>query len=488
MKVLFAASEALPYAKTGGLGEVAHALPLELAKQKDMEVCVMIPYYKSIKDNKDLEIEFVTSFGVPLSWRTLHCGIFKAYHKKQKLTYYFIDNEAYFYRDGLYGYLDDSERFAYFSKAVLESLQYIDFYPDVIHCNDWQTALIPLYLKATYSHIPQYQPIRTVFSIHNIEYQGKIGHRFFEDVIGVSEEWHSVVTYDDCINVMKSAIVLADKITTVSETYSYEIRNAYYAHGLEKILQDNAYKISGIVNGIDTDYYNPNRDPFIHNNYRAGYVKQKLENKLWLQERLGLPVNPDIPVVAMVSRLVAHKGLELIEGVAGELMNLDMQLVVLGTGDQHYEDMFRGMAYHHPHKMSANITFDPQLANQIYAGADMLLMPSKSEPCGLAQLIAMRYGTIPIVRETGGLFETVPALNTETLEGRGFTFKVFNAHDMLNAVERSLEFYKDKPKLRKVVTSIMKYDCSWKQPVMKYLDLYNEIVGEDVRIDSKKGA
>ncbi|MGZ9586178.1 glycogen synthase GlgA [Paenibacillus marinisediminis] len=475
MNLLFATSEAFPYVKTGGLGEVANALPNELANCKDVEIGIFLPYYKAIKNNPEFEIEYVTSFAVSLSWRTIHCGIFKARSVKHNLTYYFIDNETYFYRDQLYGHFDDGERYAYFCKAILESLPYIGFYPDVIHCNDWQTGLIPIMLKANYSHIPQYEQIRTVFTIHNIEYQGQVSDRFFADVLGLSEEWRGAASYDGCINFMKSAIVLSDKITTVSKTYSYEIRDAYYAHGLERMLQENAYKIDGIVNGIDTDYYDPNHDPQIHKTYRVGCVKHKLENKTWLQEKLGLPVDPDIPLIAMVTRLVKHKGLELVEGVAKELMGLDMQFVMLGTGDRKYEGLFKELAMHYPNKMSANITFDAALANQIYAGADMLLMPSKSEPCGLAQLIAMRYGTIPIVRETGGLFDTVPAINIETLEGRGFTFKLFNAHDMLNAVERSLDFYKDKAKHRVIVSSIMKYDCSWKEPVKRYLELYQEI-------------
>lgn len=475
MKILFAASEAMPYVKTGGLADVAYALPHELSKQKDMEVCVFLPYYKSIKENTALNIEFVTSFAVPLSWRMSHCGIFKSTVDHGRLTYYFIDNEYYFNRDGLYGHLDDGERYAYFSKAILESLQYLGFYPDVIHCNDWQTGFLPLLLKANYSQMEPYQHIRTIFTIHNIEYQGKAGYDFLEDVLGLSEEWHDVATQGDCLNAMKTAIVLCDKLTTVSKTYSYEIRHAYYAHGLEKILQDNAYKIEGIVNGIDTELYNPRKDKCLYKNYHSGELAKKTDNKTWLQQKLGLTVNPNVPMVAIISRLVAHKGMELIEHVASQLMNLDMQLVVLGTGDKQYEDLFHTMAYTHPDKVSANITFNAELANQIYAGADLFLMPSKSEPCGLSQLISMRYGTIPIVRETGGLFDTVPAINPETGEGSGFTFKLFNAHDMLNAVERGISYFYDKKKLRQTVTSIMDYDCSWREPVQQYIRIYNEV-------------
>lgn len=475
MKILFAASEAMPFVKTGGLADVAYALPHELAKQKDVEVSVFLPYYKSIKENAALNIEFVTSFGVPLAWRMAHCGIFKTTLDQGRLTYYFIDNEYYFNRDGLYGHLDDGERYAYFSKAILESLQHLGYTPDVIHCNDWQTGFLPLLLKASYSHLEAYRKIRTVFTIHNIEYQGKAGYAFLGDVLGVSDDWHNVATQGDCLNAMKAAIVLCDKLTTVSRTYSHEIRHAYYAHGLEKILLDNAYKIEGIVNGIDTEQYNPQKDKYLFQKFHAGDLAKKTKNKTWLQNKLGLRVDPNVPMVAMISRLVAHKGLELIEHVASQLLALDMQLVVLGTGDKQYEDLFHTMAYTHPDKVSANITFNAELAHQIYAGADLFLMPSKSEPCGLSQLISMRYGTIPIVRETGGLFDTVPAINTETGEGRGFTFKVFNAHDMLNAVERGICYYHDKDKLRQTVTSIMNYDSSWKEPVQQYIRIYHEV-------------
>ena len=475
MKILFAASEAMPFVKTGGLADVAYALPHELSKHEDIEVCVFLPYYKRIKENTSLNIEFVTSFVVPLSWRMSHCGIFKTTVDNGRLTYYFTDNEYYFKRDGLYGHLDDGERYAFFCKAILESLQYIGFYPDVIHCNDWQTGYIPLLLKASYSHMELYQHMRTIFTIHNIEYQGKAGCDFLKDVLGLSDERHDVAYQNDCLNAMKTAIVLCDKLTTVSRTYSYEIRHAYYAHGLENILQEHAYKIEGIVNGIDTELYNPRNDKYVIQHYDVGELAKKTDNKTWLQNRLGLTVNPHVPIVAIISRLVAHKGMELIEHVSSQLTALDIQLVILGTGDKQYEDLFHTMAYTYPDKVSANITFNAELANQIYAGADLFLMPSKSEPCGLSQLIAMRYGTIPIVRETGGLYDTVPAINTETGEGRGFTFKLFNAHDMLNAVERAISYYEDKEKLRQTVTSIMDYDCSWREPVQQYIKLYNEV-------------
>lgn len=474
MKILFAAGEAAPFVKSGGLGDVAQALPAELSKVKDVEVCVFIPYYKSIKENPAIEVEFVKSFGVQVAWRREHVGIFKAVSKSKKLKYYFVDNEHYFYRDGIYGHYDDGERFTYFSLAILEAMRQLNYFPDVIHCNDWQTALIPVLKKALYSGI--YDNIRTVFTIHNIEYQGKMPNEFMNDVIGVDEYWRGVLTYDNCINFMKSAIVAADKITTVSRTYAHEIRHAYFAHGLQNILKENEYKIAGIVNGINTDLYNPVKDKTIFADFSSSDISGKATNKAELQKMLGLPVRSDVPMVAMITRLVSHKGLDLVEYVMGELMERDLQFVVIGTGDAKYADMFNFNAYVHPDKMSANIVFNSTLANRVYAGADMFLMPSKSEPCGLSQLIAMRYGTVPIVRETGGLFDTVPPLNIETLEGRGFTFKGYNAHDMLGAIDRCIDFYGNKEKWNKHIKNLIKYDSSWKEPVKEYLKIYNEIL------------
>lgn len=475
MKLLFAASEAAPFIKTGGLGDVAYALPNELANREDVEICVFLPYYRKIKYNSNFDIEYVTDFGVPLAWRVEYCGLFRAKSQKENLTYYFIDNEYYFNRENAYGDYDDGEKFAYYSKAVLESLLHLDYSPDVVHCHDWQTALIPLFLKANYCHMEKFQRIKTLFTIHNIEYQGKVPNEFFTDVLGIDEYWRSIATYGPCLNFMKSAIVLSDKVSTVSKTYSYEIRHAYFAHGLENVLQQYAYKVEGIVNGIDTELFNAQKDKTIHKNFEPGDLISKTENKMYLQTKLHLPVSPTIPMIGMISRLVSHKGLDLIEFVAKELMELPIQLVVIGTGDERFQNLFYRMAWEHPDKCSANIIFDPILANQLYAGADLFLMPSQSEPCGLSQLISMRYGTIPVVRETGGLYDTVPALNTDTLEGRGFTFKLFNAHDMLGAIKKGIEFYQDKNKLKQVVTNLMTYDCSWREPANLYMNMYKSL-------------
>jgi starch synthase len=474
MKVLFATAEAAPYIKTGGLGDVMHALPLEVSKNKNASICVFLPYYKKIKENKDFDIEFITSFYTTLGWRKAHIGLFRAKSKSRKLKYYFIDNEYYFGRDNLYGYFDDGERFAYFSKAVLEALAHIDFIPDVVHLNDWQTALVPVLLKL--GMMAELKNIKTVFTIHNIEYQGKMPGEFAYEVLGFSGEQSSILMHDKCINLMKGAITCADKITAVSKTYSHEIKHAYYSHGLDEVLRENEHKLLGITNGIDTKLYNPETDKNLPVNYSAADIEKKKENKRYLQEMLKLEVNDNIPVIAMISRLVSHKGMELVAFIAHELLKQDIQLAVLGTGDKRYEDLFRFLECSYPNKVSANIKFDLKLASRIYAGADMFLMPSKSEPCGLAQLIAMRYGTVPVVRETGGLFDTVPALDTETMEGRGFTFKVYNAHDMLGAVNRCIDFYHDKEKWQKHIKNIMGYDSSWKSPALEYVSLYKGLI------------
>ena len=483
MKILFAASEGAPFVKSGGLGDVIGALPPELSKYEEAEIAIVLPYYAKLKNTLDTEVEFVCEFNMPLAWRNSYVGVFSKHIKTPgrgktkgtKVTYYFIDNDDYFNRPNLYGYPDDGERFAFFSKAILEMLLKIDFTPDIIHCNDWQTGFLPLFLKAYYNKTEKLSDVRTVFTIHNIEYQGKADPDFLSGVLGVGEEWRNVCTHDGMINSMKTAIVLCDKLTTVSETYAHEIQYAYFAHGLESIISENQYKTIGIVNGIDTKLYNPEKDETIDFKFKPSSLGGKAKCKAKLQEELGLPVRDDVPMVAMISRLVNHKGLELVEWVADNLATMGIQLVVVGTGDSRFEELFNFLSYVHPETVCAKIMFDPVLANRVYAASDFFLMPSKSEPCGLSQLIAMRYGSIPIVRETGGLVDTVPPINTETLEGRGFTFKVFNAHDMLGAVERAAEFFEDKQKLNKHRANIMKLDTSWKIPAEKYIELYKEI-------------
>ena len=477
MKILLASSEAAPFIKTGGLGDVAAALPKALAESANTEVTVFLPYYKAIKDSQEFELEYVTNFTVPLAWRSVYAGLFRAVSKRKKLQYYFIDNEYYFYRDGCYGHYDDGERFAFFSKAILEALQYLDWYPDVIHANDWQTAMVPVFLRAFYMSLEKYQPIKTLFTIHNMEYQGRFPGAFVDECLGLPEEWKGTMDFDNCTNLMKAAIVTADRVSTVSRTYAYEIQNPYFAHGLHDILRQNSHKLSGVVNGIDVEVFDPASDPLIYANFTAEALEKKAENKKFLQERLGLAVRDDVPVVIMITRLAGHKGVDLVQAVMEDLMWDDLQMVVIGTGEWQYEEMFRSYAGRFPAKMSANIVFDNTLAHQAYAGADLVLMPSQMEPCGLTQLIAMRYGTVPVVRETGGLFDTVPAYNVETGEGNGFTFKSYNAHDMLDAVRRAEDLFRDKEHWTALQKSIMAYDSSWKRSVQEYWDIYRSLVG-----------
>ena len=476
MKILFAASEAAPFLKTGGLGDVAAALPKALSATPHTEVCVFLPYYKAIKTNPEFEMELIADFNVPLGWRNQYCGLFRAVSRKKKLQYYFIDNEYYFYRDTPYGYNDDGERFAFFSKAVLESLQHLNWYPDVIHSNDWQTALIPVFLRAFYQELEAYQPIRTVFSIHNMEYQGKESYFFIQDCLGLPYDWHGTMQFDGCTNFMKAAINVADHVSTVSRTYATEIQTPYFAHGLHDVLRHHNYKLSGVVNGIDTVVFDPETDPLIPVNFSAKDVSGKAENKRLLQEKLDLPQRADVPMIIMITRLVGHKGVDLIQAVMDDLMEEDLQLVVIGTGEPRYEYMFRNYAGRFPEKVSANIVFDNTLAHQAYAAADMVLMPSKQEPCGLTQLIAMRYGTVPIVRETGGLYDTVPAYNEETGEGLGFTFQTYNAHDMLDAIRRAIALYRKEDLWADLRLKDLKTDSSWDRSVQDYWQIYRSVV------------
>ena len=475
MKIVFAASEAAPYIKTGGLGDVGQALPKALASEGHT-VKVFLPHYGSIKTKTALfdGLTFTKTVNTPLAWRNQYTGIFRTGEDTYP-EYIFIDNEYYFAREGaIYGHYDDGERFAYFSRAMIEALRALDIKPDVIHCNDWQTASLPVFLRKFY---PEFNKVRTVFTIHNIEYQGKMPMSFASDVLGVDTDTERALTYDGCINLMKGAIVFADAVTTVSETYSEEILGEYYSHGLHHVLRDNRDKLTGIVNGIDTEVFDPSTDKNLYTPY--GYTvesfRDKAKNKLFLQEKLGLIPDPAAPVVAMVTRLVSHKGMDLVACVINEIMALGVQLVVLGTGDHAYEEIMKRTAERYPGRMAALIMFDPVLANRIYAGADIFLMPSKSEPCGLSQMVAMRYGTIPVIRETGGLKDTVTPYNPVDKTGRGFTFVDYNAHEMLRAVERCVDLYRnDKKAFQRLCRNDMKTDFSWRASVKKYLKVYKK--------------
>ncbi len=477
MKIVFAASEAAPFLKTGGLGDVAEALPQALSEQKGNEVCVFLPYYKKIKENPNIKTEFVKSFAVNLAWRAQHVGVFKLKSLKRKLKVYFIDNEYYFGgRDSVYGDGDDGERFAYFSKAILESLVELNLRPDVIHCNDWQTALIPNFLNAFYNEA--LGDVKTVFTIHNIEYQGKADPYFICDTLGLPEEYTNTMLFDGCVNFMKGAVISCNALTTVSRTYAEEIKYPYFAHGLSDVISEHEFKLSGIVNGINTETNNPATDKALFANYNLqSFKKGKSENKRAIQKKLGLPERDDVAVIGMVTRLVSHKGLDLVCAVIDELMNWDIQLVIIGTGDSVYENRLRAAAERNPDKFSMNLCFDSKFASQVYAASDIYLMPSKSEPCGLSQLIAMRYGTIPVVNATGGLKDTVVPFNRESGEGVGFTFQSFNCDDMLGALRRALEIYGgDSEAWNRVVTNAMNRDSSWNQSAKEYTQLYKELL------------
>lgn len=471
MKVLFASSEAYPFAMSGGLADVAGALPKALRK-RFVGCRIILPLYGTISEELRNKMSFVCSVTVPVSWRRQYCGVFEAH--VDGVIYYFIDNQYYFKRDSLYGHFDDAERFAFFSRAVLEVLPHIDFKPDIIHCNDWQTALIPVYLDAFYKGAEFYKDIKTVFTIHNIQYQGQYGGEILGDVLGLPEERRGIVEYGDCINFMKGAIQCADKVTTVSPTYANEILSPYYSHGLDGILKQFTYKTTGIVNGIDVDVYNPETDKLIYKNFSVEDISGKAVNKASLQKELGLPQNPDTPLIGIVTRLVKHKGIDLVKCVFEEIINQDVQFAILGSGEWEFETFFYEMSKKYPEKVGLKLGFNPTLAHRIYAGADMFLMPSQSEPCGLAQMVALRYGTIPIVRETGGLNDTIK--DSHDGFGNGFTFKNYNAHDMKYTVMRALEGYKHKDGWSILRERAMKCDNSWKTSANAYLGLYKEIV------------
>ena len=471
MKVLYATSEAYPFAMSGGLADVAGALPKALRKR--LVGCrVIMPLYAGISEEMRSKMTFITSITVPVSWRRQYCGLFEAH--ENGVIYYFIDNQYYFGREGLYGHYDDAERFAFFSRAVLEALPAISFKPDIIHCNDWQTAMIPTYLKVFYNNNEFYNNIKTVFTIHNIQYQGKYGHDLTGDVLGLSEEHENIVDYSGCVNLMKGAFVTSDKLTTVSPTYSHEILNAYFSHGLDGILNTMTHKLSGIINGIDTDVYNPETDSLIYKNFSISDMGGKAINKAELQKEMGLPEKPDTAVIGIVSRLVKHKGFDLVTHVFEEIVSNDVQLVILGSGDWEFESFFHDMSVKYPEKVAFKSGFIPALAHKIYAGADIFLMPSQSEPCGLAQMVALRYGTIPIVRETGGLNDTIKDCGDG--KGNGFTFKLFNAHDMLYAIERAIKKYKDAPEWSILTERAMKCDNSWGKSANQYIRLYKSLL------------
>ena len=474
MKVLYAVSECKPFIASGGLADVAGSLPQALRKKK-ISARVVLPLYSGISEEYRRQMTFLMNFTVPVAWRRQYCGLFEL--RREGVVYYFIDNEYYFKRDNLYGYYDDAERFAFFSRAVLDMIQYIDFKPDIINCNDWQTALVPVYYSAMYTRSPGYEGIKTVFTIHNIQYQGKYGEEILENVVGLSMFDKSLLEYDGCINFMKGAIETANKVSTVSPSYAEEILDPWYSWGLDSILSQRIWKLRGILNGISYDMYDPATDKNIYANYSSTDLSGKAKNKAALQERLCLPVLPDAPMLGMVTRLVAHKGLDLVKAVMEEFVcTSDAQIVILGSGESVYEDFFRYLSGKYPDRVSLTLGFVPELASKIYAGSDMFLMPSKSEPCGLSQMVALRYGSIPIVRETGGLRDSVT--DSGDGNGNGFTFANYNAHEMLGAMRRATGGYQDREGWNILVRRAMECDYSWKRSAEEYIDMYKQLLQE----------
>lgn len=470
-KIIFLGSEAAPFIATGGLADVLGSLPKALAKNKRVDISVILPLYSSIKAEYREKFTFLTSFNVSVSWRLQYCGVF--FYEYEGVKFYFIDNEYYFKREGnIYGFYDDAERFAFFSRASLDTISRLNIYPDVLHCNDWQTASAIIYLKGMYYGDDNFRKIKTVFTIHNIEYQGKFSLDTYGDLFGFPESIYNFVEFNNCVNLMKGAIEMTDIVSTVSPTYAEEIKSPFFAHDLESIINRNANKLSGILNGIDVDYYNPETDKCLFANYSIDDFSGKSICKKELQKMLGLPVREEVPVIAIISRLVSHKGLDLVKAVLEELLVSDVQVVILGKGETSYENFFISISNNYKGKCVTIIAYNQDLSRKIYSGADMFLMPSKMEPCGLSQMIASRYGTVPIVRETGGLNDSIKPYTGDS--GNGFTFHNYNAHDMLYVINEAIRTFKNKDSWRDVLTRAMSTDFSWNGLANKYLELYNK--------------
>ena len=478
MKILYAASEAVPFCKTGGLADVAGSLPAALAAQ-GAEVAVVLPLYQKVKEKFGDQLYFECYDYVDLAWRHSYCGLFSL--ERDGVTWYFLDNEQYFNRPELYGYMDDGERFGFFSRAVVRMLPHFKFWPDVLHCNDWQTALVPIYLKDDGVREDRFRSIRTVLSVHNIEYQGRYNPQVLGDLFGLDHGWadDGTILMDGDVNLLKGAILCADAVNAVSPTYANELKTPYFAHRLDGIMRRCGYKLSGVLNGIDIKRYDPATDPHIAANYSVGDMSGKQADKAELQRLTGLRQEPYVPIVGMVSRLVSHKGLDLVCEVLHDMMELPMQLVVLGKGDRKYEEFFQWAANQYPGRMAVRLDYNEDLSMAIYAGADLFLMPSKSEPCGLSQMIAMRYGTVPVVRETGGLKDTVHPYEAWRDAGNGFTFANYAGSDMLYVLREAVYLYKDYPDaFARLRQRAMEGDFSWARSAGEYLRIYSNVTGQ----------
>lgn len=480
MKVLYVASEAVPFAKTGGLADVAGTLPKALLEQ-GIDVRVIMPKFSAISEEYRNNMRHVYDGTLNVAWREKFVGIDE--YVLDGVTYYFVDNQDYFNREGFYGYDDDAERFSFFCRAVLNMLPAIDFWPDIIHTNDWHAGLVNVFLKLEHMGDERYQNIRTIYTIHNLKYQGVFPKDVMSDVLGLDWKYfnNGDLEFYDAVNFMKGGIIYSDFVSTVSRTYAQEIQYEYFGEHLDGLLRSRKDDLFGIVNGIDYDVYNPATDPYLFANYDKtdsfNSFERKCDNKVKLQELLGLPRGRKIPMVAMVSRLVAPKGIDLIVRMMDELLqHEDFQFVLLGTGDKVYEDWFKGLAWRYPSKVSVNIRFSNELAQRIYASSDIFLMPSNYEPCGIGQLIAMRYGSVPVVRETGGLKDTVQQYDKYENKGNGFVFSNYNAHEMMYSLKRALSTYGNFEIWIKIESNAMNTDYSWKESAKEYKELYEKLM------------
>lgn len=470
MKILYVTSEANPFAASGGLGDVMGALPAAV-REEGHEAAVIMPLYDTVKEVHRVRLEKVIDISFNLAWRETGASIFKI--EENGVTYYFVENHRYFSRGRLYGEFDDAERFAFFSKAVIEFMIQSGNVPDILHANDWQTALTVIYLKTEFAHHPALSGIKTVYTIHNIEYQGQYGYQVLGDIFGISGNYMGVLEYDGCVNLMKGAIVVSDYVTTVSPNYANELEYDFFSFGLSPIIKAAKYKIAGVINGIDYNYFSPEKGGDIVKKFTTRTVKSgKAANKKALQEELGLEVRPDVPLLVMITRLTAGKGIDLVLHILEEVLREDVQVVILGTGDKEYEVIFSEMARRHDN-LVALIKFDRVISKKMYASADIFVMPSKSEPCGLAQMIACSYGTVPIVRSVGGLYDSIKPWGTEG--GNGFRFDNYNAHELLYSIKNAVSLYREPKEWAKLVLAAKKSDFTWKNSAEKYIKIYNKL-------------
>ncbi len=473
MKILYVTSEANPFAASGGLGDVMGALPSSVAAAEGNECAVIMPLYDTMKQQHRERLERVIDMSFNHSWRHTGASVFKIV--ENGVTYYFVENHYYFDRGRLYGEFDDAERFAFFSRSVVEFMLHSGNIPDILHANDWQTAPVIVYLKTEYAHIDALRRIKTVYTIHNIEYQGKFGSECLGDVFGIHDMHRGVVEFDGCINLMKGAMVSSDFITTVSPNYANELEHDFFAFGLSSIVRASRHKMRGVINGIDYGYFSPEKGGDIYASYNnRTYKSGKAKNKAALQAEVGLPVEADIPLVVMITRFASQKGIDLVLHIIDELLCENVQVIVLGTGEKEYEDAFRAAEQRHPDKLRALIKFDRVISKKMYAGADIFLMPSKSEPCGLAQMIACSYGTIPVVRSVGGLYDSIRTYGEEG--ANGFRFDNYNAHELLFTVKDALALYADKKKWNALTASAKKSNFTWENSAKEYISIYNNLV------------